>query len=57
MQAETLAGGFDNPAIQSAHAFREVMEAMARPGTLRDITGAKPPAPLSTAAGSVLLTL
>ena len=57
MQAETLAGGFDNPAVQSAHAFRCVMEAMARPGTLCDVSGAEPPAPLSKAAGCVLLTL
>lgn len=57
MLAETLSGGFSDPAIQSAHAFRSVMEAMARPGTLYDIGGAKPPAPLSNAAGAVLLTL
>lgn len=57
MQAETLSGGFDVPAIQSAHAFRSVMEAMARPGTLQDISGAEPPKPLSRAAGCVLLTL
>ena len=57
MQATALAGGFDTPAIGSAHAFRCVMEAMARPGTVRDIQGAAPPAPLSVAAGTVLLTL
>ncbi|MFK7878355.1 phosphonate C-P lyase system protein PhnH [Roseobacter sp.] len=57
MQAETLFGGFADPAIQSAHAFRSMMEAMARPGTIHDISGAKPPAPLSMAAGTVLLTL
>lgn len=57
MLAETLSGGFSDPAIQSAHAFRRVMEAMARPGTVHDITGAAPPAPLSNAAGAVLLTL
>ena len=57
MKAETLSGGFAEPAIQSAHAFRSVMEAMARPGTIHDITGAAPPAPLSPAAGAVLLTL
>ena len=57
MQAETLAGGFDSPAIQSAHAFRSVMDAMARPGTIQTIAGAEPPAPLSKAAGCVLLTL
>ena len=57
MQAETLAGGFGSPAIQSAHAFRSVMDAMARPGTIQQIEGAEPPAPLSRAAGCVLLTL
>ncbi|MEO1024626.1 MAG: phosphonate C-P lyase system protein PhnH [Pseudomonadota bacterium] len=57
MQATALSGGFDNPAIGSAHAFRSVMEAMARPGTIQDIKGAVPPAPLSVAAGTVLLTL
>ncbi|MFZ5963655.1 phosphonate C-P lyase system protein PhnH [Thalassococcus sp. BH17M4-6] len=57
MRADTLSGGFDTPAVQSAHAFRSIMEAMARPGIRRDITGAAPPAPLSTAAGGVLLTL
>ncbi|MDF3415130.1 phosphonate C-P lyase system protein PhnH [Sulfitobacter sp. M57] len=57
MQAETLSGGFADPATQSAHAFRSVMEAMARPGTIHDISGAAPPAPLSNAAGAVLLTL
>lgn len=57
MQATALSGGFDNPAIGSAHAFRSVMEAMARPGRIQDIQGAVPPAPLSIAAGTVLLTL
>ncbi|MEM7598784.1 MAG: phosphonate C-P lyase system protein PhnH [Pseudomonadota bacterium] len=57
MQADTLTGGFDSPAIQSAHAFRSVMGAMARPGTVHSISGAEPPAPLSKAAGCVLLTL
>lgn len=57
MQADTLSGGFDVPAIAAAHAFRSVMTAMARPGTLMTIDGARPPAPLSAAAGAVLLTL
>ncbi|WP_342077719.1 phosphonate C-P lyase system protein PhnH [Yoonia sp. SS1-5] len=57
MDAQTLGGGFMDPAIQSAHAFRSVMEAIARPGKICDIAGAEPPAPLSRAAGSVLLTL
>lgn len=57
MQAATLSGGFIDPAAQSARAFRSVMEAMARPGTLQEVTGATPPAVLSPAAGAVLLTL
>ncbi|MEM9249797.1 MAG: phosphonate C-P lyase system protein PhnH [Pseudomonadota bacterium] len=57
MQTTILAGGFDAPAPQAAHAFRSVMEAMARPGRILSIAGAAPPAPLSGAAGSVLLTL
>ncbi len=57
MQTQTLDGGFTQPALQAATAFRSVMEAMARPGTIRTIAGAAPPAPLSPAAGAVLLTL
>lgn len=57
MQTNALAGGFADPAIQSAHAFRSVMEAMARPGTIQNISGAAPPHPLSNAAGAALLTL
>ena len=57
MDAQTLGGGFTEPAIQSAHAFRSVMEVMARPGTIQDISGAEPPSPLSKAAGCILLTL
>ena len=57
MQAETLSGGFSDPATVSAHAFRAVMEAMARPGTVQEIVGAAPPSPLSVAAGTALLTL
>lgn len=57
MQANILSDGFADPAIGSAHAFRSVMEAMARPGTIQDIEGAAPPALLSPAMGAVLLTL
>lgn len=55
--ASALEGGFAQPPHQSAHAFRAIMEAMARPGTLHDIGGARAPAPLSVAAGTALLTL
>lgn len=57
MHTQTLSGGFANPAIEAAHAFRSVMEAMARPGRIQTIAGAAPPGPLSIAAGCVLLTL
>ncbi|WP_238367779.1 phosphonate C-P lyase system protein PhnH [Mesobacterium pallidum] len=57
MDAHALEGGFADPARDAAHAFRAIMNAMARPGTLHDITGATPPAPLSPAAGAALLTL
>jgi alpha-D-ribose 1-methylphosphonate 5-triphosphate synthase subunit PhnH len=57
MNAEALTGGFATPPLQSARAFRAVLEAMARPGTIHTVHGALPPAPLSVAAGVALLTL
>jgi alpha-D-ribose 1-methylphosphonate 5-triphosphate synthase subunit PhnH len=57
MTAAALSGGFTDTPVQSARAFRQVLEAMARPGTIHEVTGATPPAPLSVAAGVVLLTL
>jgi alpha-D-ribose 1-methylphosphonate 5-triphosphate synthase subunit PhnH len=55
--AHLLSGGFADAPVQSARAFREVLEAIARPGTIRRVEGAAPPAPLSVAAGVALLTL
>lgn len=52
-----FSGGFDNAPIQAAHAFRSAMTVMARPGEIRSLTGAVPPAPLSVAAAILLLTL
>lgn len=57
MQTHALEGGFQQPAMESAQAFRAVMEAMARPGTINTVKGALPPAPMSPAAGVCLLTL
>ncbi|MCB6179775.1 phosphonate C-P lyase system protein PhnH [Rhodobacter sp. Har01] len=57
MIADALAGGFTEAPVQSARAFREVLEAMARPGTIHRVTGARPPLPVSVAAGVTLLTL
>jgi alpha-D-ribose 1-methylphosphonate 5-triphosphate synthase subunit PhnH len=57
MNAEALTGGFETAPLQSARAFRAMLEAMARPGTIHRVEGAMPPAPLSVAAGVALLTL
>jgi alpha-D-ribose 1-methylphosphonate 5-triphosphate synthase subunit PhnH len=57
MIAEALSGGFSEAPIQSARAFRQILEAMARPGTIRQVEGVAPPPPLSVAAGVALLTL
>lgn len=59
--AAAYRGGFSNPVLQGQGVFRIVMDAMARPGTIRSLessmTGVKPPAPLSSATGAVALTL
>lgn len=55
--SHALGGGFSNPPEQAARAFRAVLESIARPGTIFSLDGALPPAPLSVAAGTVLLTL
>lgn len=52
-----LSGGFTDPATQSAAAFRAILDAMSRPGTIRAADGAAPPAPMSPAAGLVALAL
>jgi alpha-D-ribose 1-methylphosphonate 5-triphosphate synthase subunit PhnH len=57
MTTTHLQGGFTDAPTQSAHAFRAILNALAMPGTLHSLTGAQPPAPLSIAAGTALLTL
>ena len=57
MNADALLGGFSDAPLQSSRAFRGTLEALARPGEIRELTGAAPPAPLSVAAGVLLLTL
>ena len=57
MDATALSGGFTDAPIQSAHAFRAVMTVLARPGQIETLAGAVPPAPLSVAAGALILTL
>lgn len=57
MAEAALKGGFENPPIDSARAFRRITNAMARPGKIETLVGATPPPPMSVAAGTVLLTL
>lgn len=57
MQATALEGGFSDAPHEAAQAFRAAMSAMARPGRIEQIAGGTPPAPLSVAAGSLILTL
>ncbi|MGI9369433.1 MAG: phosphonate C-P lyase system protein PhnH [Ruegeria sp.] len=58
MNAQALySGGFRNAPVDASHAFRAAMTVMARPGEIRVLAGAEPPAPLSVAAGTLLLTL
>lgn len=57
MDAASLEGGFADAPITSALAFRGALDAMSRPGTIGTIAGAQPPAPLSVAAGTLLLTV
>ncbi len=57
MQTQALTGGFADAPIEAATAFRAIMQVMARPGEIAPIAGAMPPAPLSVAAGTLILTL
>jgi len=52
-----LSGGFSEPARDSAHGFRAILSAMARPGTLLELRGGHGPAPISAAAATALLVL
>ncbi len=54
---DSLQGGFADASRNSAHAFRAVMAAMARPARIVSLSGATAPAPVSPAAATVLLTL
>jgi alpha-D-ribose 1-methylphosphonate 5-triphosphate synthase subunit PhnH len=57
MTPDSLTGGFAAPPLEAARAFRAALDALARPGTIRPLAGATPPAPLSVAAGTLALTL
>ena len=57
MQATALEGGFTDAPVDAARAFRAAMRVMARPGTIETLDTARPPVPVSAAAGTLLLTL
>ncbi|MFY0692761.1 MAG: phosphonate C-P lyase system protein PhnH [Paracoccaceae bacterium] len=57
MDSAALQGGFTDTPVDAARAFRAAMRVMACPGQIRTLTGAAPPAPLSVAAGTLVLTL
>ena len=52
-----LEGGFADRAVDAARTFRAALQAMARPGTVHEVAGALPPAPLSPAAAALALML
>ena len=55
MHGTALEGGFSDAPRQSARAFRAALTALSRPGIIVEVDGAAPPAPLSVAAGVLLL--
>lgn len=57
MLDDALTGGFENPSVDSARAFRAALNTLARPGTIETLSGATAPAPVSPAAAALLLTL
>ncbi|MDS9468946.1 phosphonate C-P lyase system protein PhnH [Paracoccus sp. MBLB3053] len=57
MSAAQLSGGFVDAPRDGAHAFRAVLNAMSRPGTIVELDAGHGPAPISPAAATVLLTL
>ena len=51
-------GGFAEPVYAAQAAFRAVMDAMARPGSIHRLeAAASPPLPMNAAAGAIALTL
>lgn len=57
MSAAALAGGFADPPVEAALAFRALLRALSRPGEILPVAGARPPRPLSPAAGVAALVL
>lgn len=57
MHSASLEGGFADRPVDAAHAFRTALRVLSRPGEVHRLEGARPPAPLSPAAGALLMTL
>jgi len=58
MSADILQPGFADPVAGAQSCFRAVLDAMARPGRIREVgTDLTPPVPLAPATAAVLLTL
>lgn len=57
MTPDALLGGFAAPPEEAARAFRAVLTALSRPGTIVTLAGGAGPAPLSPAAAVLALTL
>ncbi|MEI6100099.1 MAG: phosphonate C-P lyase system protein PhnH [Alphaproteobacteria bacterium] len=57
MTDDALTGGFADAARESSRAFRAALTALSQPGRIETLAGAIPPAPLSVAAGTLLLVL
>ncbi len=57
MTPDALIGGFTDAPVQASHAFRAALNALSRPGQIETLRGATAPAPLSSAAATLAMTL
>jgi len=57
MTPDALIGGFTDAPVQASHAFRAALNALSRPGQIETLHGASAPAPLSSAAATLAMTL
>jgi alpha-D-ribose 1-methylphosphonate 5-triphosphate synthase subunit PhnH len=58
VSAQALSGGFSEPVFDAQSVFKEAMDGMARPGTIRTVDcDVTPPEPFGTAQAALALTL